>query len=140
MEAGTHIERRVERVRFETDRHVVIGDVTLPPEGYQSRFSDSLNRPDIDFVPVVNVEITPLDGGARSTARRSSSSTRTRPDRLPDQEVCDRQRRPAAARGAQARRAAAALGVGAEVEEEGEDDDEPLEAVDAVGAALHITA
>ena len=35
---------------------------------------------------------------------------------------------------------AAAPRVGAEVEEEGEDDDEPLEAVDAVGAELHITA
>ncbi len=64
MEAmGDHIERRVERVQFETDRHLIVGNVTLPPEGYQSRFSDSLNRPDIDFIPVVNVEITPLDGG-----------------------------------------------------------------------------
>ena len=63
MEMGDHIERRVERVQFETDRHVMIGNVTLPPEGYQSRFSDSLNRPDIDFIPVVDVEITPLDGG-----------------------------------------------------------------------------
>ena len=63
MEAGTHIERRVERVQFETDRHTIIGNVTLPPEGYQSRFSDSLNRPDISFIPVVNVEIRPLDGG-----------------------------------------------------------------------------
>ncbi len=58
-----HIERRVERVRFETDRHVIVGDVTLPPEGYQSRFSDSMNRPDVAFIPVVDVEITPIDGG-----------------------------------------------------------------------------
>jgi hypothetical protein len=63
MEMGDHIERRVERVQFETDRHLIVGNVTLPPEGYQSRFSDSLNRPDIDFIPVVDVDVTPLEGG-----------------------------------------------------------------------------
>ena len=56
--------RRRERVVFETDRHVVVGDVTLPPEGYQSRFSDAVNRPDLAFVPLVNVEISPHGGGA----------------------------------------------------------------------------
>lgn len=56
-------ERRVERVQFETDRHRIVGDVTLPPEGYQSRFSDSLNRPDVTFIPVVNAEISSLTGG-----------------------------------------------------------------------------
>ena len=55
--------RRKERVEFETDRHLVVGDVTLPPEGYQSRFSDALNRPDIGFVPIVNATITPIGGG-----------------------------------------------------------------------------
>jgi hypothetical protein len=63
MEAGIHIERRVERVQFETDRHLIVGNVTLPPEGYQSRFSDSLNRPDVTFIPVVDVEISPIEGG-----------------------------------------------------------------------------
>ena len=63
MEAGDHIERRVERVRFETDRHLIVGNVTLPPEGYQSRFSDSLNRPDVTFIPIVDVEIWPIEGG-----------------------------------------------------------------------------
>ncbi len=61
--SGDYIERRVERVQFETDRHLIVGNVTLPPEGYQSRFSDSLNRPDVEFIPVVNCEITPLGGG-----------------------------------------------------------------------------
>jgi uncharacterized protein DUF6812 len=56
-------ERRVERVQFETDRHRIVGDVTLPPEGYQSRFSDSLNRPDVTFIPIVNAEISSLMGG-----------------------------------------------------------------------------
>jgi hypothetical protein len=56
-------ERRVERVQFETDRQRIIGDVTLPPEGYQSRFSDSLNRVDITFIPLVNAEVSSLMGG-----------------------------------------------------------------------------
>jgi hypothetical protein len=64
MEGIEQIKRRVERVQLETDRHVVVGNVTLPPgEGYQSRFSDSLNRPNLTFVPLVEVEIWPLDGG-----------------------------------------------------------------------------
>jgi hypothetical protein len=56
-------DRRVERVQFETDRQRIVGDVTLPPEGYQSRFSDSLNRPDVAFIPMVNVEISSIMGG-----------------------------------------------------------------------------
>jgi hypothetical protein len=56
-------ERRVERVQFETDRQRIVGDVTLPPEGYQSRFSDSLNRVDVTFVPLVNAEVSSLMGG-----------------------------------------------------------------------------
>lgn len=62
-ELDDHIERRVERVIFETDRQMVVGDVTLPPAGYQARFSDSLNRPDLEFVPLTNVEITSLIDG-----------------------------------------------------------------------------
>ncbi len=56
-------DRRVERVQFETDRQRVVGDVTLPPEGYQSRFSDSLNRPEVTFIPLVNAEVSSLMGG-----------------------------------------------------------------------------
>lgn len=55
--------RRVERVQLETDRQRIVGDVTLPPEGYQSRFSDSLNRVDITFIPLVNAEVSSLMGG-----------------------------------------------------------------------------
>ena len=60
---GDAIERRVERTVFETDRQLVVGDVTLPPAGYQSRFSDSLNRDDLEFVPLTNAEITNLADG-----------------------------------------------------------------------------
>jgi hypothetical protein len=63
MTEGDQIERRVERAAFETDRQLVVGDVTLPPAGYQSRFSDSLNRPDVEFVALTNVEITSLLDG-----------------------------------------------------------------------------
>ncbi len=63
MNEDDRIERRVERAVFETDRQIVVGDVTLPPEGYQSRFSDVLNRRDFDFLPLTNVEITSLIDG-----------------------------------------------------------------------------
>lgn len=55
--------KRVERTAFETDRLLVVGDVTLPPEGYQSRFSDSLNRADLEFLPLTNCEVTILADG-----------------------------------------------------------------------------
>lgn len=56
--------RRVERAVFETDRQLIEGDLTLPPAGYQSRFSDSLNRGEFEFVPLTNAEVTTLaDGG-----------------------------------------------------------------------------
>jgi hypothetical protein len=55
--------RRVERAVFETDRQLVEGDLTLPPAGYQSRFSDSLNRGEFDFVPLTNAKVTSLDDG-----------------------------------------------------------------------------
>jgi hypothetical protein len=63
MEGQPGSPRRRERVVFETDRHLVVGDVTLPPEGYQSRFSDAVNRPEVTFIPLLNVEIKPLAGG-----------------------------------------------------------------------------
>lgn len=56
-------EGRVERVQFETDRQRIVGDIALPREGYQSRFSDSLNRPEAGFIPVVDAEVSSLAGG-----------------------------------------------------------------------------
>jgi hypothetical protein len=55
--------KRVERAAFETDRLLVVGDVTLPPEGYQSRFSDSLNRGELEFLPLTDCEVTTLADG-----------------------------------------------------------------------------
>lgn len=54
---------RCERIVFETDRHLVVGDLTLPSDGYQARFSDVINREDVAFLPLVDVEIAPLGGG-----------------------------------------------------------------------------
>jgi hypothetical protein len=68
MEGQSGSPRRKERVVFETDRHLIVGDVTLPPEGYQSRFSDAVNRADVAFIPLLDVEISPLGGG--ETKRR----------------------------------------------------------------------
>jgi hypothetical protein len=55
------MDSRVERVVFETNRHWIVGDLTLPKEGYRSRLSDFLNRGDLDFIPLVNVEISSVD-------------------------------------------------------------------------------
>jgi hypothetical protein len=63
MEEHHESPRRRERVVFETDRHLVIGDLTLPPEGYQSRFSDAVNRSEVAFIPLLDVEIKPLADG-----------------------------------------------------------------------------
>ena len=57
------METRTERVVLETERHRIVGDITLPREGYRSRLSDYLNQGDLDYIPVVNAELEPLDGG-----------------------------------------------------------------------------
>jgi hypothetical protein len=56
------METREERIVVETARHRIVGDVTLPREGYRSRLSDYLNRGDDDFIALVNAEIRSLDG------------------------------------------------------------------------------
>jgi hypothetical protein len=57
------MEMRTERVVLETPSHQIIGDLTLPREGYRSRLSDFLNRGDINFIPLVNAEIVTRNGG-----------------------------------------------------------------------------
>jgi hypothetical protein len=64
------MESRVERVVLETDRHRIVGDLTMPREGYRSRLSDFLNRGDLDFIPLVNVELTPLAANGASAELR----------------------------------------------------------------------
>lgn len=55
--------KRTERVVFETDRHLVAGDVVLPSNGYQSRLSDAINREDVAFIRLTDVELVPLGEG-----------------------------------------------------------------------------
>ena len=64
------MDSRFERVVFETDRHWIVGDLTLPKEGYRSRLSDFLNRGDLDFIPLVNVEISSLEADGDEPERR----------------------------------------------------------------------
>ncbi len=56
------MDTRVERIVLETGRHRIVGDVTMPREGYRSRLSDYLNRGGMDFIPLANAVITPIDG------------------------------------------------------------------------------
>jgi hypothetical protein len=56
------MDTRVERVVLETDHHRIVGDLTLPREGYRSRLSDFLNRGDLDFIPLANAEISSTNG------------------------------------------------------------------------------
>ena len=58
-------EVRLERVVVETDRYRVEGDVKLPQEGYRSRISDYINRPEQEFLTLINVELRAIDGSGR---------------------------------------------------------------------------
>jgi uncharacterized protein DUF6812 len=57
------MEMRSQRVVLETEHHRIVGDLNLPREGYRSRLSDYLNRGDVDFIPLVDVEIHSSNGG-----------------------------------------------------------------------------
>jgi hypothetical protein len=82
-EAQDQNGKRVERAAFETDRLLVVGDVTLPPEGYQSRFSDSLNRGELEFLPLTDCEVTrsPTAASSGAGSRSSPSATSGSPTR-----------------------------------------------------------
>ena len=56
------METRTERVVLQTPGHEIVGDLTLPREGYRSRLSDFLNRGDLNFIALVNVTISPRNG------------------------------------------------------------------------------
>ena len=55
------MDTRVERIVLETDRHRIVGDLTMPREGYRSRLSDYLNRGDMAFIPLANAVVTAID-------------------------------------------------------------------------------
>jgi hypothetical protein len=53
---------RRERVVVETERYRIVGDVTLPAEGFHGRLSDLLNREGIRFIALVNATIMDRNG------------------------------------------------------------------------------
>lgn len=63
------MDTRKERVVLETLNHRIVGDIHLPTEGYLSRFSDFLNRSELRFVTLTDVQmIERTVGGARQTS------------------------------------------------------------------------
>jgi Family of unknown function (DUF6812) len=57
------MDHRRERVRVETERHRIVGYLTLARDGYRSRVSDVLNAPERDFLTLTEVTVEPLSGG-----------------------------------------------------------------------------
>lgn len=57
------IDHRRERIRVETAKHRIEGNVTLARDGFRSRVSDMLNASERDFLTLTDATITPLDGG-----------------------------------------------------------------------------
>jgi hypothetical protein len=57
------MDHRRERIRLETERHRVVGYITLARDGYRSRVSDVLNAPERDFITLTDVSVEPLSGG-----------------------------------------------------------------------------
>jgi hypothetical protein len=51
------MHHRLQRVRVETDRHVIEGTLQMPVEGYRSRLTDYLGAHDSDFLPVTDAEL-----------------------------------------------------------------------------------
>jgi hypothetical protein len=57
------MDTRVQRIVLETTRFRIVGDVSLPTEGFRTRLSDVLNRQDTGFISLINVELSPIAGG-----------------------------------------------------------------------------
>jgi hypothetical protein len=56
-------------VVIETARFRIVGDVMLPTEGFRTRLSDVLNRQDTGFIPLIDVEVSPVEGGKAASIR-----------------------------------------------------------------------
>jgi hypothetical protein len=57
------MDHRRERIRVETERHRIVGELTLARDGYRSRVSDVLNAPERDFITLTEATVEPLAGG-----------------------------------------------------------------------------
>lgn len=58
------MQHRHERVLLETERHRILGTLTLARDGYRSRVSDLLNATERDFISLTDatVELVDHDG------------------------------------------------------------------------------
>src|ERR1700693_5987252 len=57
------MDHRRERIRIETERHRIEGEITLARDGYRSRVSDVLNASERDFLTLTDVTVAPLPDG-----------------------------------------------------------------------------
>lgn len=55
------MDHRRERIRVETERHRIVGELILARDGYRSRVSDVLNAPERDFITLTNATVQPLE-------------------------------------------------------------------------------
>jgi hypothetical protein len=53
---------RLERIVVETERYSIVGDVTLPAEGFHGRLTDLLNREGLRFLSMVDATVTGRNG------------------------------------------------------------------------------
>jgi len=65
QEDQSGMDHRRERVRVETERHRIEGNLTLARDGYRSRVSDVLNASERDFITLTEATVEPLEGGPR---------------------------------------------------------------------------
>ena len=63
------MEQRTERIIIETDRHRIVGELSLPADGYRSRLTDYLNAAEREFLALTDVEVTNLEGTPRVERR-----------------------------------------------------------------------
>lgn len=66
-DALNSISKRQERVYLETERHRLMGTLTLARDGYRSRISDLLNATERDFIPLTDVTVELLDNDGPGT-------------------------------------------------------------------------
>jgi hypothetical protein len=63
------VDQRDERVIIETDRHRIVGNLSLPADGYRSRLTDYLNASERLFLALTDVEVSSLEGVPRVEKR-----------------------------------------------------------------------
>ncbi len=61
------MQHRQERVYIETQRHRVMGTLTLARDGYRSRVSDLLNATERDFISLTDVTVELIDNEGKGT-------------------------------------------------------------------------